>query len=618
MRSLNKIVLGCLLGALLWPVTVHAGDQDFDRNTVLLLSTDDWPGLKTAMTNSDMGAFLRDPQIQNIGARLNKAVRGLISMAASQSPNPGQDAQLAEAVTGLVDDYCDALWNHASGGFHMSLGYRNDPEAGTQPQLLVHFQGSEKFQALHDRFFDLVQANIPLPPVTFEVQGAKFRGLAFPGQNPPGVKLPDGFFIGNKGNHYYVGISRAGLTEYMTPAAAGSSGPAKLSGSSVYQKGVAACGKGHMRMMLNLEPLWTLADMYMPALGPDAMEVKALIDVLAAQNMRGHYLAESFKPDGTEQSALVQITSKDGIWSLIPKANAPMTIPSFVPKEATTAVTMKLEVSDLMGLVRRVVKAVGGDEATKDFESELAQMKEETGIDPAKVLACLDGQFAMAQLAGGGAPAGMMEINPNVMFGLRIKDQVGARQLMETFMAQPEAKNAIKSESFQGGKIHVVREPAYDEDFEPEEIFAFAMEGDWAVMAMSSDDLKKALSTLKGDASGTLASDPQFKAAMGNANGIGVGYVNTAASMADVVDTIRPIMGFLPMMMGEMGQNPDIRFLLDPANLPSRETFHRYFGVSTTTVTSVADGVHVRSWSPRVYKGGAAPKTKPKGEKGEL
>ena len=131
---------------------------------------------------------------------------------------------------------------------------------------------------------------------------------------------------------------------------------------------------------------------------------------------------------------------------------------------------------------------------------------------------------------------------------------------------------------------------------------SWTMSDDWFVLSFSSDDLKDMIRTSQGEGEKFLE-DREINKVMKQvmaSQGVSLSFTNLGENLAAGADVLRPLLGFLPLMSPELGQNEDLLFLFDPSNIPESEIFRKYFGWTGGRVSAVDDGLKIYSFSERM------------------
>lgn len=631
-RRLSAIArLACAITTFLWlplsPTDLKAADAHLDAGTIFVLSIDDVKAFGRGLAASDYGAFYADPATQEIWKRVRTGAAAMISKTIRETSEDGamdpESKKAFNTVSGLISSYWDALREHSTGGFSFSIGIRSDAEGQIQPQFICHHQGGDPFADLHQRLIDIVGKLDPsLAPTTFFLQGVEFRGIQFPpAPGLPGVIAPDGLYWGRKGNDYYLGVSRAGLSEYLAAATAAegaTGGNARLGSSVFYQRAVADCGRGHLNVLLNLDPIWQLYDRYGAAI-PDRDMIQTVIDVLALRHFHGYYGTMTAGAAAIEQSALVAVDQKVGLWSLMPATNEPVVMPAYLDKSSLMAMTTKMNFDRVMPLVENLARALGGDEAVGEMNEFIEEGKTEAGVDIPRLLAGLDGSIFYAQPKGA-MPAGLdleAMLTQSAVIGFKLRDPGLYRSTIDKIVGMEPGM--CRPQTIGGQAMHVIGGSPEQDDASgmgggdvPN--MAFGVDGDWLLIGMPVASLETAMAArqLEG-AANRVASDPRFAAALAKIGDTGVmaSYSDAGSLLANSCDMLRPFMAMVPFLLGEYADDPEVQQLADPRNIPSAELIKRYFGIGAAVMQSVDGGWRLRGITPRVSPLPKAPEAAP-------
>ncbi|MEM7164656.1 MAG: hypothetical protein AAF581_04290 [Planctomycetota bacterium] len=584
------------------PGTVAANDAALDRGTILMISTDSITDMKAAVAKSDIGAFTKDKEIAQIWARIKTAVTELTD---SQMGPPGSPEQaMGKALTSYLTAMCD----DTTGRVSFSLGIR-DGEAGPQLQMLLHCQGKPTIGAAQQQLVDAMSkmSSEQMTRTSFEVAGTRFEGFDLAAMPSP-IRSPDGIYFGQKGDDYFIGVSRAGLAEYLSALGGGEAAAKRLGAESFYKASQGVIGDGHMKFFFNLRPAMQIAQMFMPP-GDETM---MFINALGLFDLDGYYASQSFKSHGIEARGLVGLAARSGIFELLPTTNQPQQFPGYISRHSMQAFVLKLEINRLLDIVYKMAGAVMGEEGRGEVDNGLAEFKKETGLDAKTLIAALDGTCFFSNAMGEPDPNAMLPIAAGEMlFGLKVADMATIQNALDVAAKSPELEGVIRNETHLGRKLMVFGNTAEDDLYAgatPE--YAVTLDKNWLLFGVLRE-VKHSLATLDGPDTGRLNTDPRVMGPLAKVgtNGMMLSYTDTGATICSGLDVVRPLLGFLPFLIGD---NPQLMKLADPSNLPSNNVIKKYFGVSVASARSATGGIELTSLSPKVYTGAAAKEKAPK------
>ncbi len=610
----SRIFTAIGLCTLLVSSPAWAGDKDFDENTILMVSSNNMTKMKAGWNASQYGSFTNDPAISKLWSHLEKGVTTLVKQGIESQGMSDEDRAEFNQFSSLFADYWSALGTDVTGRFSFALGYRNDENGAMQPNLILHFQGSEKFAGLHSRMIDLLvsQSDGKVARTSMELQGVTFHGFNFPPEEgPPMIKMPDGLFFGNKGNDYYVGISKDGMSNYMKSAAATTSaGTGRLGGVSHYKHAVSATKVGgDMNLFVNLDPLWKFIPMAIAMTAPqDSDEIMKVIGALGLMNLQSIYSTSSMSGVGIESDSFIAVKERAGLFSLIPNPGQTVQIPSFAPKGGLTAQVGRLQLDKILDLAMNLAGTIGGDEARQEMSNGLAEAEQELGgIKVAELFANLEGSVAWAEVRDNGEAPGMaMMSDPTAMlgsgvFGFKLKDTAVYERLLTTLASHPEMGGMVKVESFLNRKVYVFGDASSPEFGGGVPTPAISIDKGWLVIGLKGDDLKDALRISQGEPSGQLLSDPTFAALTKKVGGHGMAIMrqDVGKSIGGMAEMMKMMVGLLAMgLPEEIFSNKDLMYVLSPQNIPSSALFEKYFGQQVANMKVVEGGIHSKGWMP--------------------
>lgn len=618
-----------LLGALTFAPLLSAADKDLDKNTIMFISTDNWSAARQAMNGSDFGAFLADPEIKAIGGRLQDGFMNFVKNQIKKDGGAAAEGEMQnfDKVAGVLSAYWDALQEKVTGRMAFSFGYHQDESGLIQPEMMLHFQGGEELGTHHDNILNMITelAGSEVKRAAFEMASVSFKGIDFPPEPPsPPMKAPEGLYFGHKGNDYFVGLSKKPLELYINSATAtgDTAVGGRLGDDGLYKKAVGAVKSGQMNSFVNLQPIWSLVNTFLPGMagaGGEAATAKAVLDASGLMNLGVIYAGGTATPLGARSSGFISVSGRTGFFSLMPANNAQTTMPKFVPSTVINASANTARIERLFDVIMDVAAAVGGEPVKQQINAMIAPAEAEIGMKIKDLLANLEGSLvyytpkpsAASQSGGMGMGMGMMPGAGDMLMAMKLKDSALFQKLLDTLTTHEAIGTMIKTEEFMSRKVYTLNIAG---DTPPE--FAapgmptpsMALDGDWFMIGMNTDNIKEALRTADGEDAGRLAGNPAYQKAIASLGGAGCGisYDDTGQSISQALDTLRPMLGFLPMMVPDLGQQPDLLFLFNASNLPSSEVIQKYFG-KVFTSTRVSDaGMHIESWTPKTVKAAAA------------
>ena len=150
---------------------------------------------------------------------------------------------------------------------------------------------------------------------------------------------------------------------------------------------------------------------------------------------------------------------------------------------------------------------------------------------------------------------------------IRMRDRKIFDQIMDV-VAGPEMMGAmVKKDSFMEMDVWT-----YDPlgDMPPE--FAgqgpalapsWTMTDEWLVIAMSNDDLKAMIRSEKSEGR-QFMENPEISKVLAQvkaSQGMGIGFTDVGENLATAANVLRPLLGFLPLMAGEIAQDESLLFL---------------------------------------------------------
>lgn len=614
------------------PRPALAGGGLHDPGSIFVLTIPNFKELRMGVAEGDLGAFLGDPEVIAIGERVTAGLTALVRMAAHEAAggagardgdgiNDGSgngDETAAEAARRLeqlgswLSAYLRHHWNMCDGLWDLSVGLREAP-GGPQPQMLLHFEGPESFDTHHRQLIDMMLAALPgeLERVSFSAGGVEFMGCrpkAAPDTGLP-MTAPDGLFIGRQGNHYYLGISRGGLEEYVNAGKAPAEGVApapRLAQDGFYQRARAVTGTGHVEAFINMQPVWRLVKQFLPMASGGNPFIGMGFDLSGLDQWQGYHVAERFSKEGASVHAFMGLASRGGIWTVLPDANQDMKVAPFIARDAMQAIGMRMRLDRTMDLVYRVGEQLAGPDSRAMIDEQLAEATQQIGADPRALLAALEGD-AFCDLLPPTADSMMGGVQP-MLIGLRLTDAAPFRAVL-TKLSGPESMLPVRTETYLGRELLIIGEPeaaGFDgmSAGGSDATVGCTVDGDWLLIGVPAQRVHQGLRTRDAGPEAQLATDPRFLKGLARlgTSGVGYSYYDMARAVGGTLDAVRPMLGFLPLAMGKMGEDPAVAGLFDPRNLPSQELVARYFGVVMGTIHHTPAGLEMKSFMPSVAR----------------
>lgn len=606
---LSRFGGGLALACLALATPAMAADRHLDQNTILVFSSDNVAKCKEEYASSQYGAFMNEPSIQKLAEHAKKGVINFLTQAMAENTTPEQKAQV-DRVVSVLTDYYNGLSNNVNGSLTFGLGYRDAGEGRLQPDFVLHFQGGDEFDALHERFISLVTelSEGEIIRTSREIGGVGFKGALFPDMPAEGPFVaPDGFWFGRKGNDYYVGISSAGLGAYVNAASGTFSG--RFGNTSFFQQSAANGVTGNARMFVHLQPVWDLMPMILGMANPsEAQQIHGMIQQLGLTDLGGMSFSSQMSQAGSLSNMFVSLSQQRGLMKILFGARGPVTLPSFVPKEAMQAQAMRINYGAALGVIREIAGTVGGERALQEMDSGLAEMKAEIGVGLDEILSSLEGTTLVMglPLAEGANPMQMMT-DPSAAFGriaigLKLNDPSVVERLLATLSGHAATGGQMRVESFSGRQIYSIgpETPAEFGQMGPPTPVVSVDQG-WVLVAFKKDDLKHAIRTTDGGADVQLASQPSYQAMLARAGGGGemLAYQDQGKALGQNVDMMKSMLSmaafFLPP---EVFADPDLSYVLTPSNLPSNSLLQKYFGQAVSSGRMTESGMVMVNWAP--------------------
>lgn len=614
----NKL-FGLLLAALLTltPSFVEAGDVGkMDQNTIVAVSIDDWQGMISSGKESSFSQFMEEPSVKEIWDRL---FNGFSKMMSAEISLEESDSEAVDFLKNLLSRW----YAENTGSWVLGIGYAMDPNMGfPMPNLLLDFNGPEDLGEPHRELLTLIRSQLegqepPMIPTAFSIGEMEFNGL----EAMPGV----GIFIGQQETRHVVGTSRAALNKYLSEGDTAVGG--NFSTTKVYKSAQNQLRRGSESFFVNLDALWNLvplAQMMMGAGGGD-MGGPSISEVLAAtgiDSVSGMAIRSYTEDGGSGSDTIVAMEGRKGLMSLIPTENGDIRLPDFVSDKSMNVSLIRLQFDNIVESVVEMVAVLEGsdpDEMRAMLDIQMEMMSGELGFDPREMLDAMEGSIVLASpAADDNAP--LMQNPMEMMMGqstsgnfmIRMRDRKVFDKILDV-MTGPEMMGAmVKKDTFMDLDVWT-----YDPlgDMPPE--FAgqgpalapsWTMTDDWLVIAMSNDDLKEMIRSSKGEGR-KFMDNPEIKKVLAQVqatSGMSIGFTDVGENFATAANVLRPLLGFLPLMAGELAQDENLLFLFDPSNIPESDLFRKYFGWAASRVSIVEDGVKIYSFSEWPAKDGGA------------
>ena len=601
--SLLLLTVAVLLST---PSRAIADVEKLGQYTVIAMSVDDWQGMKTEGGKSDFGQFIAEPGIQEIGNRLFDGISKMISneMSMEEDQQKGLDFLKTLAMRWYAEN---------TGQLVVGLGYEMDPNMGfPMPSLILDFNGPADLGPQHLELLTLIREQVGekvgLIPTAFSIGEMEFNGLAaMPGS---------GVFIGQQETRHLVGTSKKAIENYLREGdtAVG----ANFGSTKIFKAAQNNLRRGGSSSYLNMDAVWNLTpmlDMMTPSGDEeDGMSISKVISSLGFESISG-FASRSYVEDGGSGSdSILAMNGRPGILSILPKENGNISIPGFVSAKSSSVSLMRLNFDTIVDDVVEIAATMSGespDEFRAMLDIQMEMMAGELGFDPREMLDAMEGTVVVASPeANENEPLMqnpmemMMGSSSNGNFMIRMRDRKVFDQILEV-MAGPEMMGAmIKKDSFMEQDVWT-----YDPlgDMPPE--FAgqgpalapsWTMTDEWLVVSMSNADLKSMIRSSKGEGR-KFMDNPEIKDVLAQVNatqGMSIGFTDLGENFATAANVLRPLLGFLPLMAGELiGDNEDLLFLFDPSNIPESDLFRKYFGWSANRISIVEDGLKAYTFS---------------------
>lgn len=605
----NKL-FGLLLAVLLTltPSLSEAGDVGkLDQNTIIAVGIDDWQGMISSGKESSFSKFMSEPSVKEIWDRL---FNGFSKMMSTEISLEDSDNEAVDFLKNLLSRW----YAENTGSWILGIGYAVDPNMPfPMPNLLLDFNGPEDLGEPHRELLTLIRSQLegqepPMIPTAFSIGEMEFNGL----EAMPGV----GIFIGQQETRHVVGTSRAALNNYLSEGdtAVGSN----FSTTTLYKSAEKQLRRGTESMFVNLDALWNLvplAQMMMGAGGGD-MEGPSLSEILAAtgiDSVSGVAIRSYIEDGGAGSDSIVAMQGRKGLMSLIPSENGDIRLPGFVSDKSMNVSLIRIQFDNIVESVTEMVAVLEGsdpDEMRAMLDIQMEMMAGELGFDPREMLDAMEGTVVMASPAAD-ENAPLMQNPMEMMMGqsssgnfmIRMRDRKIFDRILEV-MTGPEMMGAmVKKDTFMDLDVWT-----YDPlgDMPPE--FAgqgpalapsWTMTDDWLVVAMSNDDLKEMIRSSRGEGR-KFMDNPEIKKVVAQVqatSGMSIGFTDVGENLATAANVLRPLLGFLPLMAGELAQDENLLFLFDPSNIPESDLFRKYFGWAASRVSIVEDGLKIYSYS---------------------
>lgn len=607
--SLLLLTVAVLLST---PSRAIADVEKLGQYTIIAMSVDDWQEMKAEGGKSDFSQFLAEPSIQEIGNRLFDGISKMISNEMSMEENQQKGLDFLKTLA-------TRWYAENTGQLVVGLGYEMDPNMGfPMPSLILDFNGPADLGPQHLELLTLIREQageeVGLIPTAFSIGEMEFNGLAA----MPGT----GVFIGQQETRHLVGTSKKAIENYLREGdtAVG----ANFGSTKIFKAAENNLRRGGSSSYLNMDAVWNLTpliDMMNPPREEageedELMTVSKVISSLGIESISG-FASRSYVEDGGSGSdSILAMNGRPGILSIIPKENGNISIPGFVSAKSASVSITRLNFDTFVDDIIEMVATMNGDspdEFRAMLDIQMEMMAAQMGVNPMELLDAMEGTICLATPP---APENSsMAMNPmEMMMGqgstgnvmIKMSDRKVFEKLMGVLAGPEMMGSMIKKDSFMDLDVWT-----YDPlgDMPPE--FAgqgpalapsWTMSDDWFVLSFSSDDLKDMIRTSQGEGEKFLEDrkiNKVMKQVMAS-QGVSLSFTNLGEGLAGAADVLRPVLGFLPLMSPELGQNEDLLFLFDPSNIPESEIFRKYFGWTGGRVSVVEDGLKIYSFSERM------------------
>lgn len=598
--SCARLFLACLLAASAAAPGLRADDLHLAGDTVFVISTGDAKAMQTALESSDVGRLLADPEMRRITDNLKKGFAGLMEKgmqeAAASAPEGTDPAALQAKMKAFLDlgkGYFDALCEDMSGRAAFSLGIAMDPTLPTPvPNVLIEFGGTDRLHAMHGQLIDSMLA--------LDEGGAKKAefaagGFQFLGMEEEGL----GLYIGRKGERFVIGTHRGGLTDYITAWEAGTE---RLGAQPFYKNAIAATGSGQLNLFVALTPLWNLATgmaagMPVEEGQPNPM---AMVQSLGLTDVQGISLSASWTPQGASSRSFISMNGRRGLLRLVPTENLALAIPPFAPADVISANTLRLELSQILNVIRDGM-ALAPEASRTEFEAGLVQAQAMLGSSVDELLGDLEGTVFNASAADAAPmnPMAMMMgggMGMDLSYAFRLKSKERFQKLFAT-LADPAGvtQGMLTKQDISGREAWSMVVPMGAAPMQ----LAFAIDGEWLIVSTGTEGIRKSFE--RADSGTNLAGNAAYNGLvqrLGGATGMMIGYTDTGKSAAQGIEMLRPILGMIPLFVPDLQQSPELLFVFDPANLPSGALFEKYLGATVSRARVTEGGLFIDAWAP--------------------
>lgn len=596
---------------------VEAGEEALDKNTVIVYSIDDWQQGLADSRDSDIGRFMQESSVTETIERLTTGFSALMSENFEGEDESKQNLQ-------MVWEHLGRLYNEMTGEFVFGLGYRMGPDMPMpMPNLLIDFHGPADFGDEHRKMLAILQQTLEADgqmaiPASFAIGDIEFTGV----EMMPGV----GIYIGQFENHHIVSTNKGSLQSYL---ATGDTAVGERFGSTtIYKAAQNSLRRGIDTFYLNLDALWNLIPMFDMMAGgfdpqddPESGPTPSKIISAFGLDAIGGFASKTYQSEaGTGIDAIIAMKGRPGILGLFPEQNGDITLPPVIPAEASSAQLIRFNFSKIFDIAVNIGSAIGGtdpEEMRATMDAELEGMKMASGIDIKGLVNSLEGSLfvfqpapdpnappvnPMAMMMGGGFGGSFA-----MSLGIKISDRGPWDEAMKK-MGGPEMMGpALKKEEFQGREVWSF-DPLGDVPPEfagdgPQFVPAWTFEDDWLLVSMSIDDLHGMLRLADDEGGARLGESGRSAKILSRVKvtqGLSISLQNTGEGIAAAADIIRPLLGILPLMSPEMGQNEGLLFLFDPSNIPESELFRKYFGWTAARMSVVEDGLKIYQFTETV------------------
>ena len=626
-RMYISFTLACL--ALFGFTTVsEAGEESLDKNTVFVVTVDDWQQSVSNAADSDVGRFLAEPSVAETAERLTTGFSKLLS-----DNFEGDDA--AKDNFKMIWDHLARMNKEMTGEFVLGIGYRMDPDMGMpMPNIIIDFHGPADFGDVHRKMLETLGQTLEAGgqmaiPASFAIGDIEFTGL----EMMPGV----GLYVGQFEDHHVVASNKGSLQSYL--ASGDTAVGERFATTDIYKAAENTLRRGDSSFYLNLDAIWNLTPMIDMMVGagsaggeefgvPDDEPVPSkIIEAIGLDAIGGIASKFYYTEDGEGSDAIIAMRGRPGILGLFPEQNGDISLPPMIPAEAASAQLMRMNFSKILDIVTNIGSIVSGtdpEEIRAEMDASFEGVKLTTGIDIRELISSLAGPIfmftppldpdapppnPMAMMMGGGM-GGVAAFN----MGIELTDRAPWEAAMKSLGGPEMMGSALKTEEFQGREVWSF-DPLGDVPPEfagdgPQFIPAWTFEDDWLVVSLSKDDLHDMLRLADDEGGAHLGSSgrtARVLAKVKSTQGMSITLQNTGAALSQAADIIRPVLGILPLMAPDLAQDEKLLFLFDPSNIPESTLFVKYFGWTASRISIVPEGMKVYTFTEHITDASDSP-----------